>query len=120
MEKGGNPVTAWWLAAGVLLVLYVAYRGTRIEPARAVIERHTLAVPGLPPSLDGMEIVHVSDLHLSGQLGDREHRLIQWERSHPAPVAVFTGDFIADDGAWGHLVSMMMEMTRGKQAFAVL
>jgi len=114
-------LTAWWIAAGALLVLlYVVYRGRTIEPSRVVVERHTLAVPGLPPALDGMELVHISDLHLSGHLGDQERRLVQWIRSHPAPVAVFTGDFIAADGAWGHLVSMMMEMTRGKRTFAVL
>lgn len=51
-------------SAGVMLYGY--WRGHRTLE----IERRTLVLPALPPGLDGLRIVHVSDLHV-GPLTDR-------------------------------------------------
>lgn len=110
-----------WLAAAVAAAtLYLLVRALVLEPGQLVVERVAVTIPGLPPQLDGLEMVQVSDLHLRGRVGEREHRLVQWVRSQPAPVLVLTGDFVQEDAAVANLVPLLMEMTQGKQAFAVL
>jgi len=113
-------VSGWWIAALLVAAAYGLYRAFYVEPNRLVLERRTVPVPGLPPGLDGLEVVHLSDLHLGGRVGDREHRLVEAVRSLRAPVLVFTGDFLEEDGALGNLVPLLMEMTRDKRVFAVL
>src|SRR5690625_4613759 len=113
-------MSGWWIAALVLAVANVVYRAFQREPNRLVVEEHTVPVANLPAALEELEILHVSDLHLSGRMGDRERHLIDIVRSSDAPVLVLTGDFIAEDAALGQLVPILMEMTKGKQAFAVL
>lgn len=109
-----------WLAVALAVALYLLVRARYWEPRQLAVERVEVAIPGLPPGLDGLEILHVSDLHLQGRVDDREHLLVQRVRSHPAPVLVFTGDFVQEDAAVGNLVPLLMEMTQGKRAFAVL
>lgn len=109
----------WWAGVLAVLAVYILYRAFWGEPNRWVVERHTVPIPSLPSSLDGMEIVHLSDLHLGGRVRDREHQLVELVRSLPAPVLVVTGDFLREDAALGNLVPLLMEMGRDKQAFAV-
>lgn len=109
-----------WLWAVLVLGAYGFYRARWAEPGRWVVERHTVPLPSLPPSLDGLEIIHLTDLHLAGAMGDREHALIETLRNLPAPVVAFTGDYVHEDGALANLVPLLMEIGKDKQAFAVL
>ncbi|RPI89401.1 MAG: metallophosphoesterase [Planctomycetaceae bacterium] len=61
------------------------------------IVRLELLLPRLPPALDGLTIVHLSDLHLIGNVGlPYFQRLFEIARSLSGDVAVCTGDVIDD------------------------
>jgi uncharacterized protein len=61
----------------------------------------TLALPNLPKSWDGLSILHITDLHLSGTPDRRFFELVadrcrQWEPD----IVAFTGDTV--DSIWHH------------------
>ena len=54
---------------------------------------------GLPPDLDGLRILHLSDIHLSAFLGEDEFaRAIDASNSLHPNVAIVTGDLISGPG----------------------
>lgn len=59
--------------------------------------QRTLALPSLPSELDGLRILHLSDLHFLGSL-DRPYfeRVCEHIRELSFDMAVFTGDLIDD------------------------
>jgi predicted MPP superfamily phosphohydrolase len=58
-------VRGWAMLAGCLLALLALFQGLR--PPR--VERYEVTLPGLPPALDGLRLVAISDLHLGAQIG---------------------------------------------------
>lgn len=70
---------------------------------QAQIERTTLEVPvaGLSPSLRGLRIAHVSDLHVgNGMERERLARLVADVNALEADLIVLTGDLFDYDPAW--------------------
>src|SRR5262245_19414262 len=66
-----------WSRRGVLRVLAAA--GAAVvadelwwEPWRLMVERVSLGFPELPPGLDGLRVVQLSDLHRSHTVGEAE------------------------------------------------
>jgi len=105
-------------AASAGTVLYGYWRGHRALE----IERRTLVLPALPPGLDGLRIVHVSDLHV-GPLTDRAALTDAFARVvalDPDLVCV-TGDIVdsakTDLEAWTPLLATL-RARRG--VFAIL
>jgi hypothetical protein len=56
-----------------------------------------LGVPGLPPELDGMRIVHLSDFHLGvpSRGGRAVRRGVDWAAGRDADLVVLTGDLVS-------------------------
>nr|WP_320051289.1 metallophosphoesterase [uncultured Desulfuromonas sp.] len=83
------------LAVGVLLCILATVQGTRAP----VISRYELTVEALPPALDGLSIVAVSDLHLGPILDHHwlQQRLQQIEALSP-DLVVFVGDIFEMNG----------------------
>ena len=55
---------------------------------------YDIRFPGLPPQLDGLRIVHLSDLHHSPSLDDRFfRRIVEKANALDADVIAMTGDF---------------------------
>ena len=67
----------------------------RIEPDWLQVRHVTVALPGLPPALDGFTIVHLSDLHLGPtvSVADIRHAVNVANTLKPDLVAL-TGDFV--------------------------
>jgi len=55
------------LLAGLMLALFGMIQGMRPP----VVTNYQVALPDLPPELDGLKMVVVSDLHLGSQLGEK-------------------------------------------------
>ena len=77
----------------VVTVLATARSMPQLDAFR--INRLTLNLPGLPPTLDGLRIVHLSDLHVGkftrpGLLPN----IVEATNRLPADLLVFTGDLI--------------------------
>lgn len=101
-----------------VLAVYVVWRG-RAEARRLHITRVEIPVADLPPALDGFEIIHLSDLHLTGY-GPYEQDLLRALRPLKAEVVVFTGDYLGGPGGADALIPLLMEIGRDRMAFGVL
>lgn len=82
----------WHALIGVVLLacLCTAY-AYLVEPNRVVRRSYEIAVPDLPPQLDGFRIVQISDTHIGG-IGRREQRAIRIVNRSNADIVVLTGD----------------------------
>jgi predicted MPP superfamily phosphohydrolase len=65
------------------------------EPHRLVVERLSLTFPDLPPALDGLRLVHLSDLHCSLAVRPSEIRRAVTLANALAPdLVLLTGDYV--------------------------
>ncbi len=65
------------------------------ELLKLAIHRKTLHLPNLPSQLDGLTIAHLSDLHMTGQLGREYYDVVVDETNALAPdLIVITGDIL--------------------------
>jgi predicted MPP superfamily phosphohydrolase len=65
------------------------------EPHRLVVERHTLGFADLPPELDGLKVVHLSDLHHSIVVGQAEiERAVEQANALRPDLVLLTGDYV--------------------------
>jgi predicted MPP superfamily phosphohydrolase len=65
------------------------------EIFRLSIHKKTLRLPHVPPALDGLSIAHLSDLHMTGQLGREFYDVVVEETNAlDADVVVITGDIL--------------------------
>lgn len=84
--------------AGVSPFLCAAY-GFAAERLKYTIRRVEVPVDKLPSALDGMRIVQLSDIHLSGYMSRSEvRRAVDMANELGADLAVVTGDFITGPG----------------------
>lgn len=84
--------------AGVSPFLCAAY-GFAAERLKYTIRRVEIPVDKLPSALDGMRIVQLSDIHLSGYMSRSEvRRAVDMANELGADLAVVTGDFITGAG----------------------
>ena len=87
-------------------------------PPRVHLTRYAIAVPGLAPYLDGLRVLHLSDLHLHGRsaLAEQVPTLVA---GLPHDLAVYTGDYIETDEDIPRLATFLARMPRAP-AYAVL
>ena len=70
-----------------------------------VLRENPVPMHGLPPSFDGLRILHLSDLHLDGCLGLGQ-RIAEAISGLDFDVCVLTGDFrFSDTGRYEHLAA---------------
>jgi uncharacterized protein len=82
------------VVAGAAPFLGVMY-GYAAERLRYEVRRIEIPLPNLPPQLDGMEIVQISDIHLSGYMTrESVRRAVDMANDVGADLAVVTGDLI--------------------------
>ena len=80
-----------YAAAGAALSTYGVWSAYRVPE----ITRRTLMFPDLPPGLDGLSVLHISDLHAGIHLGEDEMREIVAQANELRPdLIVQTGDMI--------------------------
>ena len=63
------------------------------------VERLTITIADLPPSLSGLKLIHLSDLHYDGiRLSEKLlTQTIEWTNEEEADLIFLTGDFVTDD-----------------------
>jgi uncharacterized protein len=83
------------------------------------LRRLELEVPGLPPELVGMRIVHLSDFHLG--VPSRGRRAVQlgvaWAAARDADLVVLTGDLVSRPAGEPLLRELVRQM---KRCYAIL
>jgi predicted MPP superfamily phosphohydrolase len=82
------------VVAGAAPFLGVMY-GYAAERLRYEVRRVEIPLPNLPPALDGMRIVQISDIHLSSYMTrESVRRAVDMANDVGADLAVVTGDLI--------------------------
>jgi predicted MPP superfamily phosphohydrolase len=88
-----------------------ALYGFAAERLRYQIERVEVPIGNLPPALDGMRIVQLSDIHIGGYMPrEQVRRAVEMANDLGAELAVVTGDFIT--GANDPLEECIAELAR--------
>ena len=90
-----------------------------VEPAWLRIRRQVLYVHRLAPALDGVRVLHLSDLHI-GHSTDRIARFLRRVRRTDADVVVITGDFIAGPSGIPDIQRVLRELTSQHTVIGVL
>lgn len=94
---------------------------------RSIVETFDIALPRLPPALDGLTILHLADLHVRAR-HPRPRRLARLEAElrarPPADLVVFTGDLVNHSGdeaaALPRLAALVASARPRSGAFGVL
>src|SRR3989441_9151357 len=63
-----------------------------IEPTAIDVSRHVVAVPGLPPGLEGMRIACLTDVHLGGGGSPAARAALQVLARERPDIVVLVGD----------------------------
>jgi len=85
-------------AAGALPFVMVGY-GFLVGRQRYTVEEVTVPIPNLPPALDGLRLLQLSDVHASAYMPVREvRRIVGLAREIEADLVVHTGDFLTSRG----------------------
>jgi predicted MPP superfamily phosphohydrolase len=96
--------------AGAAPFLSVMY-GFAAERLDYHVHRVEIPTANLPPALDGMKIVQLSDIHLSGYMSRTDvRRAVEMANDLGADLAVVTGDFIS--GPSDPLADCIAEISR--------
>ena len=92
----------------------------RLLPApHLVVTYQDVVVPGLPRGLEGLRILHVSDLHLAPG-SELACELPDVAAGLPHDLAFYTGDFIDADAGIAPVAALLARMPRVEGAYAVL
>src|SRR3989440_2032492 len=85
-------------AAGAAPFLGAMY-GFAAERLNYQVRRVEIPLPNLPPALDGMQIVQISDIHLSSYMSRAQvRRAVDMANDLGADLAVVTGDLVTGAG----------------------
>src|SRR5713226_915250 len=96
--------------AGAVPFLSVVY-GFAAERLDYRVRRVEIPIADLPPALDGLKIVQLSDIHLSGSMSRADvRRAVDMAKELGADLAVVTGDFIT--GAADPLADCIQEVSQ--------
>ena len=87
-----NPV---WRITGLLpvaiLITIGMYEGLKIPDVR----EYTIEIAGLPAELDGVRIIHLSDIHADALSGESKIRqIVEIANAQKGDLIVITGDFV--------------------------
>ena len=110
-----------WTAASAAVAGLVAAYVYFVEPFWLSVTQHEVEIPDLPPSLDGLLIAHLSDLHVTRDMGARSPvaRAIQICRERRPDLVLMTGDFVGERRAVGRFAELLAGL-QGMSVYAVL
>lgn len=82
------------MAAGLVHIARAAFA----EPYKLDVERHAVGLKRLPRELDGLKIVHLSDIHHSPFTGrEQVERAVEVANSLQPDIIALTGDYISHE-----------------------
>jgi len=97
----------------------VALLARVLPPARVHLTRYDITLPRLPRHLDGLRVLHLSDLHLhpGSELALQVPELVA---RVPHDLTCYTGDFINIDKDIPAVAELLARMPRDEDTYAVL
>lgn len=103
------------LTVGVVLAVYAGV----IEPRWLRVRRRVVHLANWPAELEGITLLHISDLHF-GRREQVAERLLQRMRGIPADVVVVTGDFIAEPVAIERVCAAFRPLAAERRIMGIL
>ena len=106
------------LTAGLAQVARAAFA----EPYQLAVERHAVALKRLPRELDGLRVVHLSDIHHSPFTGrEQVERAVEVANSLQPDIIALTGDYISHEREYIQPCAEMLGRLRARKGvYAVL
>lgn len=113
-----NPPTRGKFTSALLHVARTAFA----EPFELVTEQHTVYLKRLPKALDGLRVVHLTDVHHSPLTSeDIIMRAVETANRLEPDIVALTGDFVSHEREYAAPVAAMMGKLKAKcGVFAVL
>ncbi len=114
-----------WVAAGTVLATAGVVSATRDEAARTELTQVEIPLKDLPPSLDGLRLAQISDIHMGGwmNLARFRHSMDLIKENQP-DLIVITGDLISRSSdlsrALEDLFTGLRKLSQITPVFAVL
>jgi predicted MPP superfamily phosphohydrolase len=73
-------------------------RAAFAEPYQLAVERHAVGLRRLPPGMDGLRVVHLSDIHHSPFTGrEQVERAVEVANSLQPDIVALTGDYVSHE-----------------------
>ena len=68
---------------------------------RLTVDKKRLAIPRLSPQHEGLQIAHISDLHMTGRIGQQWYEfVVEQVNQLNADAIILTGDIIENESCW--------------------
>ena len=92
------------------------------EPNQLAVERHAIGLKRLPRALDGLRIVHLSDIHHSPFTGrEQVERAVEVANSLQPDIIALTGDYVSHEREYVQPCAEMLGRLRARRGvYAVL
>ena len=113
-RRGLKLLIGGWLGVGAL----VAY-ASLVEPYWIEVHDVTIADPELASALEGLTVVHVTDIHLRRGIGRRERQLLEKLDALKPDLVLFTGDLFDDLTQLAPAVELLQRMPARLGIFGV-
>lgn len=107
-------LAAWASAIGVGAALYAWWESTAVE-----VTQHRLTIRDLPPGLDGLRMLHVSDTHFPAD-GDSVGRFLERIRPLEYDLACCTGDYVETSAGWDAAADALTQLRAPYGVYATL
>lgn len=108
----------WTIVAIIAALAALAVYAVGIEPRWLRVRRRTLYLPGWDPALNGLTILHLSDLHIRRRPTQVDSFLRRAQRLQ-ADLIVVTGDFITGPRDLERACRLLKEVVAGREAYGV-
>ncbi len=111
-----------WVLIVLIVLAVLALLGAYsiwVEPNWLRIRRRVLLVDGWDPALDGLKILHLSDIH-AGSAPSRTERFIRRAVDISADFVVITGDFLSGPRGADDCARILSRLTARIEVYAVL
>ncbi len=107
-------LAAWGSVIGAGVALYAWWESTAVQ-----VTEHRLAIPDLPPGLDGLRILHVSDTHFPAD-GDSVGRFLDsvWDLDYD--LVCCTGDYVETSAGWEAAADALTQLRAPFGVYATL
>lgn len=107
-------LAAWAGAIGAGAALYAWWESTAVQ-----VTEHRLSIADLPPGLDGLRILHVSDTHFPAD-GDSVGRFLEHVGRLEYDLVCCTGDYVETSAGWDAAADALTQLRAPFGVFATL
>ena len=113
-------IISWLVAAGIGIGFVVLTDMYLIEPNLPAVERVTIQDGVVAARMQGLTVLHISDIHLRHKPGFLEKRLVSQINGLQPDLLLITGDFLDDLDSLADLISLLKSVKVTVGVYGVL